>query len=128
MAVNGNNTSIPTSTQYHDFAIDNNSESDARRSLENAADKGKEAGRHLDLKEAALDQSDDSSIDQDGISAQPGIPKKKREGPVRWRDLPQKRQLFILAIARLSEPLVQTSLQVRSHSPRKKKPFTDLVL
>jgi hypothetical protein len=31
-----------------------------------------------------------------------------------WMDLPRKRQLAILTIARLSEPLVQTSLQVCS--------------
>lgn len=36
---------------------------------------------------------------------------KAKEQPVRWRDLPNKRQLIILAIARLSEPLSQTSLQ-----------------
>ncbi len=31
---------------------------------------------------------------------------------VRWRDLPEKGQLTVLTLARLSEPLVQTSLQV----------------
>ncbi|EGX96426.1 Major facilitator superfamily transporter [Cordyceps militaris CM01] len=31
--------------------------------------------------------------------------------PVAWKDMPQKRQLAILTISRLSEPLVQTSLQ-----------------
>ncbi|CAK7200850.1 hypothetical protein SEUCBS139899_003549 [Sporothrix eucalyptigena] len=34
----------------------------------------------------------------------------KRE-TVRWRDLPEKGQLTVLTLARLSEPLVQTSLQ-----------------
>ncbi|MCJ1314305.1 hypothetical protein MMC25_007985 [Agyrium rufum] len=33
------------------------------------------------------------------------------EPPVRWRDLPHKTQLLILTLARLSEPLTQTSLQ-----------------
>jgi hypothetical protein len=32
---------------------------------------------------------------------------------VRWRDLPRKGQLTVLTLARLSEPLVQTSIQVR---------------
>ena len=36
----------------------------------------------------------------------------EKEGPVTWRSLPHKRQLVILTLARLSEPLVQTSLQV----------------
>ncbi|KAK8920759.1 hypothetical protein H634G_00091 [Metarhizium anisopliae BRIP 53293] len=31
--------------------------------------------------------------------------------PVAWRDLPRKRQLIIITLARMSEPLVQTSLQ-----------------
>jgi hypothetical protein len=31
---------------------------------------------------------------------------------VAWRDLPRRDQLLILTLARLSEPLVQTSLQV----------------
>lgn len=30
---------------------------------------------------------------------------------VAWRDLPKKRQLVVITLARLSEPLVQTSLQ-----------------
>jgi hypothetical protein len=38
---------------------------------------------------------------------------EKRE-TVAWRDLPRKGQLTVLTLARLSEPLVQTSLQVRS--------------
>lgn len=32
--------------------------------------------------------------------------------PVAWKDLPRKDQLIIITLARLSEPLVQTSLQV----------------
>ncbi|KAK0385004.1 hypothetical protein NLU13_7482 [Sarocladium strictum] len=35
----------------------------------------------------------------------------KRTKPVAWRELPRKDQLLILTLARLSEPLVQTSLQ-----------------
>jgi hypothetical protein len=38
---------------------------------------------------------------------------KERSKPVAWRDLPRRDQLLILTLARLSEPLVQTSLQVR---------------
>jgi hypothetical protein len=33
--------------------------------------------------------------------------------PVAWSELPRKDQLFIITMARMSEPLVQTSLQVR---------------
>lgn len=38
-------------------------------------------------------------------------PQKKKEESVGWKDLPHKGQLAILTIARLAEPLVQTSLQ-----------------
>lgn len=38
--------------------------------------------------------------------------KPKKNETVRWRDLPEKGQLTVLTLARLSEPLVQTSLQV----------------
>lgn len=40
------------------------------------------------------------------------VQNEKREEPVTWRSLPHRRQLIILTLARLSEPLVQTSLQV----------------
>ena len=39
------------------------------------------------------------------------IPPNIEAGPVAWRDLPNKSQLAILTLARLSEPLTQTSLQ-----------------
>jgi len=40
------------------------------------------------------------------------INEKKKDEKVTWRSLPHRRQLIILTLARLSEPLVQTSLQV----------------
>lgn len=42
---------------------------------------------------------------------EPGIAPKQSERPVKWRDLPNKKQLAILTIARLLERLSQTSLQ-----------------
>lgn len=39
-------------------------------------------------------------------------PQQDEKKPVAWSDLPRKDQLIIITIARLSEPLVQTSLQV----------------
>jgi len=38
---------------------------------------------------------------------------RKARQAVRWKDLPRKGQLTVLTLARLSEPLVQTSIQVR---------------
>lgn len=42
----------------------------------------------------------------------------KRPDAVRWRELPRKKQLVVITLARLSEPLVQTSLQVWRPVPR----------
>ena len=39
----------------------------------------------------------------------------RKQETARWRDLPEKGQLVVLTLARLSEPLVQTSLQVSCH-------------
>lgn len=46
-------------------------------------------------------------------AAQPPSPPAEPEKPppVSWRDLPRKRQLLIITLARISEPLVQSSLQ-----------------
>lgn len=38
-------------------------------------------------------------------------PSKEKKETVSWSDLPQKKQLVVITITRLSEPLVQTSLQ-----------------
>lgn len=53
-----------------------------------------------------------TSTDRIRSDGEPG-PKSRAQkaGPVAWRDLPNKRQLFILTMIRLCEPLTQTSLQ-----------------
>ncbi|KAK7746387.1 hypothetical protein SLS53_002346 [Cytospora paraplurivora] len=38
-------------------------------------------------------------------------PSKKSSSMISWKDLPRKQQLFVITLTRLSEPLVQTSLQ-----------------
>ena len=57
-----------------------------------------------------------SFLDEDGAAPPSPSPsykptKQSKPGPVAWRDLPKKSQLAILTLARLSEPLTQTSLQ-----------------
>ena len=42
---------------------------------------------------------------------QPPAGKASQEAPVTWASLPKKRQLALLTLSRLSEPLTQTSLQ-----------------
>lgn len=47
------------------------------------------------------------------LSPTPDVNQDVTKKAVGWKDLPRKGQLVILIMARLSEPLVQTSLQVR---------------
>lgn len=63
-----------------------------------------------------------AAIDEHDVAAEGGVrridssdleeEKKEKEASVTWMSLPHKRQLIILTLARLSEPVVQTSLQV----------------
>lgn len=110
-----NSFSIPVTTAQHDFAID--SDDDGCDEVDKNEIVGQSNGKY---KEVSLQQADEppysnarrlSFIDEDQTQAQPEIPKKERAGPIGWMELPQKRQLAILTVARLSEPLVQTSLQ-----------------
>ncbi|KAL3424253.1 major facilitator superfamily transporter [Phlyctema vagabunda] len=55
-----------------------------------------------------VDEVEDEGPLQIDIPAATG---KDEDGPVTWMSLPHKRQLLILTLARLSEPLVQTSLR-----------------
>lgn len=48
--------------------------------------------------------------------------KEASNEPVAWRDLPRRHQLIIITLARLSEPLVQTSLQVKKKEEEKNYP------
>lgn len=43
---------------------------------------------------------------------------------VGWKDLPKKDQLLVITLARLSEPLTQTSLQVSKHIPLGSNPVS----
>lgn len=53
-----------------------------------------------------------SFIQEDEDPLQIDISLKKKKENVTWMSLPHKSQLAILTVARLSEPLVQTSLRV----------------
>jgi hypothetical protein len=57
-----------------------------------------------------------SFIEDDEESLQLDITSPEKKDTVTWMSLPHKRQLAILTIARLSEPLVQSSLRVRANS------------
>lgn len=73
--------------------------------------------------EVAVDAQLRSSLDAESVSsyvengplspAAPSVSQNESKRPVSWSELPRKDQLFIITMARMSEPLVQTSLQVR---------------
>ena len=53
-----------------------------------------------------------SFVDEEDASSAPSLQSENAKAkPVTWRDLPNKRQLAILTLARLSEPITQTSLR-----------------
>jgi hypothetical protein len=62
-----------------------------------------------------------ASIDLDEVETEGGVAASgedpvvdEKDELVTWMSLPKKRQLIVLTLSRLSEPLVQTSLQVRT--------------
>ena len=55
-----------------------------------------------------LRETGSASTSASSTPSTPALPKKEK---VKWKDLPHKDQLTILVLARLAEPLVQTSLQ-----------------
>lgn len=46
------------------------------------------------------------------LPSSPPVNKRNHNATVAWKELPRKDQLFIITLARMSEPLVQSSLQV----------------
>lgn len=88
----------------------------AERDVSLAARRGSTDGERL----AALDQDEVETEggvvgDENGNGS---VVDEKHEEPVTWRSLPHRRQLIILTLSRLSEPLVQTSLQVNTFNSR----------
>ncbi|KAL7896588.1 major facilitator superfamily domain-containing protein [Trichoderma sp. SZMC 28014] len=74
------------------------------------------------VSEVAVDAQLRSSLDAESVSsyaengplsptAAPSVSQNESKRPVSWSELPRKDQLFIITMARMSEPLVQTSLQ-----------------
>jgi len=103
-------------TEPSDFTIDSDDDVTYNNSPASTSHTG-----DLPFKDSEFTEPDDeppysttrrlSFIDQDAAPAQPEILVKAKEEPVTWMSLPHKRQLTVLTLARLSEPLVQTSLQ-----------------
>lgn len=68
---------------------------------------GEETSQLLETREA-LDDGPSLSTSR-STTIKP--PEKKPNEVIAWRDLPRKKQLIVVTLTRLSEPLVQTSLQ-----------------
>ncbi|CAD6444654.1 6ad748d0-e784-45cb-8bc6-8d9bdf14791b [Sclerotinia trifoliorum] len=60
----------------------------------------------LERRESVIEEENNEDLQIEIPATEP-----EKEGPVAWSSLPHKRQLAILTCARLSEPLVQTSLR-----------------
>lgn len=60
---------------------------------------------------SAIGGNSTAGIDQSTTDPRKKKKKKLKNETVSWKDLPHKRQLFVITLTRLSEPLVQTSLQ-----------------
>lgn len=109
------------SVAWQDFAIESSSDdasSDGFLKDEDGNQSHKQQGKDRPNRPSILSRPSSigrrtSFIDRDEAppttATTPSTPSKS--APVRWRDLPNKRQLAILTMARLSEPLTQTSLQ-----------------
>ena len=65
-------------------------------------------GKEEDATNIELRETGSASTSASSTPSTPAPPKKEK---VKWKDLPHKDQLIILVLARLAEPLVQTSLQ-----------------
>lgn len=65
-------------------------------------------GKADDATNIELRETGSASTSTSSTPSTPAPPKKEK---VKWKDLPHKDQLIILVLARLAEPLVQTSLQ-----------------
>ncbi|KAL1964590.1 hypothetical protein VTN77DRAFT_6764 [Rasamsonia byssochlamydoides] len=62
------------------------------------------------LRRFSLTEEDETRTERDATTKDADAPPDEKK-PVTWSDLPNKGQLTILTLARLSEPLTQTSLQ-----------------
>ncbi|KAI0472925.1 MFS general substrate transporter [Xylariaceae sp. FL0804] len=107
---------------HHDISNHDETDSVGRRSFDSDKDSVDEIGPgysapHVDSGTAPLiarQPPDVLEVETGvGLSAgrRPSLKPQKTSKAVGWRDLPRKHQLLVLTLARLSEPLAQTSLQ-----------------
>lgn len=94
----------------HAFGTDSETEVTRLLGAEETPVDGREAG-HLPRHEGVV-SGQAATVAQTPTELRPASePQKKEKETVSWKDLPQKKQLVVITLTRLSEPLVQTSLQ-----------------
>lgn len=114
---------MPTASQDDGHTQDENRHTSSNMASEEACSGREAAGlsRSPNIvrgEEGVLPSTLTTNIDRPPTSAtgthdlpQPPHDQQKEKEAVRWRDLPHKQQLLIIVLTRLSEPLVQTSIQ-----------------
>ncbi|GJC89182.1 putative membrane protein YCR023C [Colletotrichum liriopes] len=96
--------------QYHDEDADTEREDyDGDYSDDDVDEDTPMLGRAGGALASNVEVADAPLSDSAPLPAPPVKPDKPK--PVAWRDLPKKQQLLVITLTRLSEPLVQTSLQ-----------------
>jgi len=108
--------SFDHATSYADIELEPYHAHDRRRGQNTPAEthdaEHDDEEEHLLARETAtLNQVPAATTTQPDDGEPPAPPLKAKEKPVSWSSLPKKGQLAILTLARLSEPLTQTSLQ-----------------
>ncbi len=73
---------------------------------------GEEERRPSNGERLAVIDLDEVEVEGEVSASGEGPVVNEKDEPVTWMSLPHKRQLIVLGLSRLSEPLVQTSLQV----------------
>ena len=104
-------TSSKSSTAVSDYGTIGNYDSDSDKSSDiSPHGNDYEGGRGHETQYDRARRRSFIEEDEDPLQIELGV--KKKEKPVTWMSLPHKSQLAILTVARLAEPLVQTSLRV----------------
>lgn len=108
----GNGAQAHRTIETGPHPLENDSETEVTRLLgaEEASGVGRGAG-HLQRHQVVVG-GQAATVAQTPAEPRPvDEPQKEKKETVSWKDLPQKTQLVVITLTRLSEPLVQTSLQ-----------------
>jgi hypothetical protein len=83
----------------------------ASRNNTNPKDEDEDTGLGPSSPSSDLEHNDETRLRREEEAAGDAITPRSGRRTASWRDLPRKDQLLVITLARLSEPLVQTSIQ-----------------